>query len=154
MWVWQNGNSPFKPTSYEQGNPTAFRPNVWLGTSVSDQATVEKLVPELLDCDELCPVLFLSIEPLLGPIDLEWFWSRFPGIRWVIVGGESGPHARACDLAWIRSIRDQCKAAGVPVFVKQLGRGPLETEAALRLADAKGGDWNEWPADLRVREFP
>jgi protein gp37 len=156
-----------------------YRANVWLGTSVSDQATADKLVPRLLECRGLCPVLFLSCEPLLGPITLpvcatcggagEIVEEHDPyarellgcpycmgqrSIDWVIVGGESGPHARACDLAWIRSIRDQCRAAGVPVFVKQLGRGPLDTEAALRLADAKGGDWNEWPADLRVREFP
>lgn len=85
------------------------------------------------------------------------------GIDWLIVGGESGPGARPCDLAWIRSLRDQCAAAGVACFIKQLGArpifggdfalktGPME---ALGLRDSKGGNWNEWPADLRVREFP
>jgi protein gp37 len=85
----------------------------------------------------------------------------------VIVGGESGPRARPCDVAWIRSIVEQCRAAGVPCFTKQLGARPYEMIAAgnhggdyfhepreLRLRDRKGGDPAEWPTDLRVREFP
>jgi protein gp37 len=92
-------------------------------------------------------------------------------IHWVIVGGESGPHARPCDLAWVRSLVQQCKTAGTPAFVKQLGARPVEglcmrftdgprTHLAeqvgqwLKLADSKGGNWFEWPADLRVRQFP
>ena len=83
-------------------------------------------------------------------------------IDWVIVGGESGTGARPFDLAWARSIVEQCKAAGVPVFVKQLG-ACAEEEAEgfwgtgnfeLRLKHRKGGDPSEWPADLRVREWP
>ena len=83
------------------------------------------------------------------------------GIAWVIVGGESGHGARPCDLAWIRSVVAQCRAAGVPAFVKQLGarpvvRHPMEPGALVdaRCADRKGGDWNEWPDDVRVREWP
>jgi protein gp37 len=90
----------------------------------------------------------------------------------VIVGGESGPGARPCDVAWIRSIVEQCRAAGVPAFCKQLGADPCEaipgkeeTRAVnapfmgggwshLTLRDRKGGDLDEWPEDLRVREFP
>jgi hypothetical protein len=76
--------------------------------------------------------------------------------------------ARPCDLAWIRSVVEQCKAAGVSIFMKQLGSrsfdsadksGPQEAYGpdgfiGLRLRDRKGGDPEEWPADLRVREFP
>jgi len=95
-------------------------------------------------------------------------WSEV-GISWLIVGGESGPGARPCDLAWIRSVKDQCKAADVPVFIKQLGAKPVVSEvvfdtdrgidgqnitAPIKLNDRKGGDWNEWPDDLKVREFP
>lgn len=102
-------------------------------------------------------------------------------ISWVIVGGESGPDiARPCDIGWIRGIVGQCKAAAVPVFVKQLGRRPYDdiiaagwaAEArgypphavpwvpdfganwAPRLRSRKGGDPSEWPEDLRVREWP
>lgn len=76
----------------------------------------------------------------------------------MIVGGESGPGARPCDVAWIRSIVEQCKAASVPVFVKQLGRNPKLTRytgmGRDRLRDRKGADPNEWPTDLRVQEMP
>jgi len=90
----------------------------------------------------LAPVLFLSAEPLVGPIDLQ-----LDQVDWVILGGESGPNARPCESEWMRSIKSQCRADGVPVFVKQLGkRADLE--------DPKGGDPAEWPRDLRVRRFP
>ena len=92
---------------------------------------------------------------------------RNRGLDWVIVGGESGPGARPCDVSWIRSIKDQCAAAGVACFVKQLGAKPtlgtLNTGAANEwdqipteydLNDSKGGDMSEWPADLRVRQMP
>ncbi len=95
-----------------------------------------------------------------------------PRLDWLIVGGESGPGARPFDAALARSTIEQCRAAGVAVFVKQLGARPfgLGTDLRpmrvsdhpscqydtfpLRLADSKGGDWSEWPEDLRVREFP
>lgn len=118
----------------------AFRPNVWLGTSISDQLTANKAVPELLTCRLLAPVLFLSLEPLLGPVDLrtgiysdvlsgrskpvrlgECRGTSLDNIDWVIVGGESGRNARPCNPKWIRSIVEQCKSARVPCFVKQLG---------------------------------
>lgn len=90
-----------------------------------------------------------------------------PNLDWVIVGGESGPGARPCAIEWIESIVKQCRAAGVPPFVKQLGARPVfSTPAcvtsssycaqghALPLRDRKGGDIAEWPDDLRVREMP
>jgi len=84
------------------------------------------------------------------------------GIHWVIVGGESGPGARPCNVDWVRSIVRQCQSAGVPCFVKQLGRRPyIDAKAApvagpidLDLTHAKGGNPAEWPADLQVRQFP
>ncbi len=95
----------------------------------------------------------LSIEPL---------WERIPPeklnlekIDWVIVGGESGnPDSRPFDLAWARELRDLCRNRGVAFFCKQLGRNPLEDGQVLRLRDKHGGNWDEWPEDLRVREFP
>lgn len=86
-----------------------------------------------------------------------------PGVDWVVVGGESGSKARPCNVAWIRDIADQCKPSDVPVFVKQLGANPVVTKLSpgqeipddfRAFSDPKGGDQSEWPADLRVREFP
>ena len=96
-----------------------FRPNVWLLTSVSDQVTANKQIPLLFACRDLSPVLGVSAEPLLGPI----VGPHHPKnkLDWVIVGGESGPHARPMHPDWARSIRDQCVAAGVPFFFKQWG---------------------------------
>lgn len=147
-----------------------LRSNVWLGTSISDQATADKWIPRLLECRDLCPVLFASAEPLIGAMYLEeYLWSEVGGrsayLDWLIVGGESGHNARPCNVEWIRSIVSQCKAAGVPRFVKQLGSncvvdrndeigGGIHALLKKKLADKKGGDMDEWPEDLRVREFP
>ncbi len=156
--------------------------NVWLGTSVENQHWADIRIPELLATP--AAVRFLSCEPLLGPLDLRPWLTRVPTsgdgwrltggtalaiadivLDWVIVGGESGPKAQAFDLAWARSIVSQCRAAGVPVFVKQLGwrpyleLGPGSPNAVkvvhfLDLKSRKGGDMAEWPEDLRVREWP
>lgn len=149
-------------------------PNVWIGTSVSDQPTADAMVPHLLRCPG---VRFVSYEPALGPVDFSAFFGGpyvgLPGdkiipnynlgIDWIIVGGESGTGARPFDAEWARSVIAQGKAAGVPVFVKQLGGRPCDTrgdvpeefgDVALRLRSKKGGDMSEWPDDLRVREFP
>ena len=91
----------------------------------------------------------LSVEPLWERVQLD-----LDGIGWVIVGGESGPLSRPFDLAWARDLQEQCRAAGVAFFVKQLGSNPIENGVPLRLADKHGGDWAEWPENLRVREMP
>lgn len=148
-------------------------PNLWLGVSVEDQQRAEERIPLLLDTP--AAVRFLSMEPLLGPVDIgRWMpvdvgsfsgpggalrITRVGGIDWVIVGGESGPSARSMDLAWARALVAQCQEARVPVFVKQLGARPVlwADDGAGRnyaLADRKGGDPAEWPEDLRIREFP
>jgi len=80
-------------------------------------------------------------------------------LSWVIVGGESGAEARTFDLRWARSIVAQCREAGVAVFVKQLGARPVDfarepEHQHVALRDGHGGDMDEWPADLRVRELP
>lgn len=144
-------------------------PNAWLGTSVSDQASADLRIPELLACP--AAVRFVSAEPLLGPVDLEIAWhgetalnaecwgdcgwcdsGHTPlhncqrgkgdwerdrsGIDWVIVGGESGPHARPMHPDWARSLRDQCVAAGVPFLFKQWGEWKPLGQTALGEDDA------------------
>ena len=121
-----------------------YRSNVWLGTSVSNQETAQQMIPHLMGCRQLSPVLFLSVEPLLSrtvlgdvvcdfgngfrgnPFVCESSSGnderRWPAIDWVIVGGESGPSARPCHDEWIRSIRKECMSHHVPCFVKQLGQ--------------------------------
>lgn len=106
-------------------------PNVWLGTSVEDQATANARIPHVLATP--AAVRFLSCEPLLGPVDLTSIErrggtglmrpldGRFNTLDWVIVGGESGPRARPMHPDWARSLRDQCQAAGVAFFFKQWG---------------------------------
>ena len=101
-------------------------PNVWLGVSCENQARADERIPLLLETP--AAHRWLSLEPLLGPIRFplpckeSTFWG---GISWCVVGGESGPYARPCDLDWIRNIRDQSKAAGVPCYVKQVGAKPM-----------------------------
>lgn len=118
--------------------------NVWLGTSIENQEMADLRCPLLIKCPAV--VRFLSVEPLLGPVDLTDAirgWSIKDGhlhgygvgspesaIHWVIVGGESGPQARPMHPQWARTIRDQCEAAGVPFFFKQWGEwAPFATEA-------------------------
>ncbi len=104
---------------------------------------------------------FISAEPLLEEVDFAVRnWSDIPGLAvdQIIVGGESGRGARPFDVQWARLIIEDCAAAGVACFVKQLGAlaydsSKSEEDAGIFLKDAKGGDMAEWPADLRVREF-
>ena len=98
-----------------------------------------------------------------GDLDVAGEWV---GPHWIVVGGESGHGARPCDLAWIGSIVEQCEAANVACFVKQLGSAPTAgrihgggypstvTPLRVKLKNKKGGDPAEWPADLRVRQYP
>lgn len=120
-------------------------PNVWLGVSVENQRMFDQRVPLLLDTP--ATVRFLSCEPLLGPIELHAdMWpacsDQPTDIHWVIVGGESGPTHRPFDPDWARALRDQCRAAGVPMFMKQLGGA------------RPGSRLEDLPEDLRIREFP
>lgn len=128
-----------------------FPPNVWIGTSVENQEAVEERIPHLLKVP--ANVRFLSCEPLLGPVNLEWTfpindgsgeWIRYmTGIDWVIAGGESGHGARPMHPDWVRGIRDQCSAADVPFFFKQWGewcpgeRGRLYREKTIDFTDGQ-----------------
>jgi protein gp37 len=132
-----------------RGFPHKSRSNVWLGTSVENQEWADKRIPELLKCRELSPVLFLSCEPLVGPVDLGFLdpcdhprmshrdVGCWMDIDWVITGGESGPGSRPCDPGWFRSLRDQCAAASVPFHFKQWGEwGPEDTATPAQVNNA------------------
>ena len=142
-------------------------PNVWLGATVANQAEVDRDVHKLVEVP--ARVRFLSVEPMLGPVDIRghvescgdcdpciggapkscavgwWYTSALhpDGIHWVIGGGESGHSAIPADLEWFRSLRRQCANARTPYFMKQLG-GVRD----------KRGKIEDLPPDLRVREFP
>lgn len=139
-------------------------PNVWLGVSAENQEQANARIPQLLATP--AAVRFVSVEPMLGPVDLEElddgerdgthlhfnalsglahdghdfvsgiFDQPDPRLDWVICGGESGRGKRPFDPDWARSLRNQCAAAGVPFFMKQIDKvQPI-------------------PADLMVREMP
>lgn len=90
--------------------------NVWAMTSVENQEYADERIPVLSQVPAI--VRGLSVEPLLGPVDLRPWLDH---IQWVIVGGESGREARPINPLWVRNIRDQCLAANVPFFFKQWG---------------------------------
>lgn len=109
----------------------SFPKNVWIGTSVENQAAANSRIPHLLKVP--ASVRFLSCEPLLGPIDINNIVQpthsrEVPAIfelQWVIVGGESGPNARPMHPHWVRSLRSACEIAHVPFFFKQWGEWRL-----------------------------
>jgi len=150
--------------------------NVWLGVSAEDQKWADIRIPALLDTP--AAVRWISAEPLLGPVDLGaaalvpyereqggfWRYDARTGLHgegktwvpaspdqldWVVCGGESGPGARPMDLAWARSLRDQCARAGIPFHFKQ-GGSVLGREWG---GHSKGGDPASWPEPF-PREYP
>jgi protein gp37 len=150
----------------------------------SSSATALLRIRALIKLRSICDTLFLSMEPLHAEIKalerllqigsegfliskrkLEMMIKEYPSfgmtppdqtIDWIIVGGESGNEKgmyryRPCELRWIEQIVNDCKEAGVPVFVKQLG---THLAKELKLTDRHGGNIDEWPEHLKVREFP
>lgn len=143
--------------------------NLWAGTSVTNNRTFDLRVPELL---KVPARRFLSVEPLREELQRELPNGE---IALAIIGGESGPNAKAFDVAWARSFIERCRRSGAHPFVKQLGANAVATEQPADwkkqfpqcvtgqwkdgvfyadLKDGHGGDWNEWPWDIRVREYP
>lgn len=117
------------------------QPNIWLIVSVENQARADERIPILLQIP--AAVRGISLEPMLGPVDLlqmhQAAWkgkSGRPVIGWVILGGETGPGARPLHPDWVRKIRDDCQAADVPFFMKQMSKK------------------ESIPEDLLIREFP
>lgn len=135
-------------------------PNVWLGVSVENQPCADERIEELRQTP--AAIRFLSMEPLLEPVDIkrwlwpdlsikQWFW---PDISWVIVGGESGPGARPFHMEWAGQIIEQCEEADVPVFVKQMGSNPYWCNKPAKGFGRKGNDPSLWPQALNIRQMP
>ena len=168
----------------EAGWSGAWPENVWAGTTVENQEMADERIPRLLEvparirflsCEPLLgPVQLTCLPanlPILSGSDHDDYFDAlrgrgydpqleelsngsYPRISWVITGGESGPGARPFDIAWARALRDQCAAAGTAYFFKQTGARAVDDSIALRFKDRAGADPAEWPADLRVREWP
>ncbi len=131
-----------RPSNINKYIPEAWKmippANVMFGTSVVNQETADKLIPQLLEAPGK---KFLSMEPMLGLITMDPYWLigsfRYKGqIDWVICGGESGHGRRPFDVSWAYDLYEQCKAANTPFFMKQIDKViPV-------------------PEDLLIREFP
>ena len=139
-WVKENGDSDY-PFAHELEQENEIPSRIWLGTSISNQPSANKRVVELLKIKQVFPSanLWLSAEPLLGKIELDPCQLLDPsipekpihfnniaswlqqGISWLVAGGESGKGARPTHPDWVRTLRDQCKAANVPFNFKQWG---------------------------------
>lgn len=117
--------------------------NIWPGTTITMQKTVFRA--KFLTFGK---VRWVSIEPIWEKIDLS---SIIENLNWVIVGGESGIDPTDCKIEFIENVIEQCTAAGVPVFVKQLG---TVLAKKMNLKDFSGGNWEEWPDHLRYRQMP
>lgn len=146
LWLTKRPNRMAEFSDWLESRGVAWPDNLVAMTSVTSKKTTGRI-------DQLrrvkCRYRGLSIEPLWEQVSPD-----LSEIDWVIVGGESGGGALAFDLAWARSLRDRCQENDVAFFVKQLGANPVENGLPISLTDAHGGDWSDWPEDLRVREFP
>jgi len=152
------GTSP----GYVEHEMPNILPNVQIGTSAEDQPTINERAVHLRELSNAGWFTWFSLEPLIDQIHLPDQCYHDPDVAascwidWIVVGGESG-RPRPCNIDWIRSIVQQCRAAGVPVFVKQLGTisrrvsGGVTRDVRMK---KKGGQLKDFPADLRVREFP
>lgn len=123
--------------------------HVWWGVTAENQKRADERIPVLLQIP--AAVRFVSVEPMIGPVDLRpahdaaYDTGVCPVVKvgWIIIGAETGPGRRPCRLEWVRNLVQQCQAAGVAVFVKKL---EIDGKVTGNVAD--------WPADLRVREYP
>ena len=131
--------------------------NVCLGASVEDQPSIDKRLSELLEIPSV--LYFLSVEPMLGPINLTGNpemevlpWSEAIlqgcGINWIVCGSESGPNARPCNIDWVRSLRDQCVKVGVPFFLKQMSIDGI----LIKMPSLDGKVWSQLPPAMLKKE--
>ena len=124
----------------------AFPNNVWLGVSVEMRTyigRIDELIQSAWKYRIHRGVKFVSFEPLLGDIGTVKFnFHVSDPIKWIIIGGESGPRHRPMKVEWAQNLVKQAKAQGVAVWMKQMG------------GSRPGGELKDFPEDLRIREFP
>lgn len=126
-----------------------YQERIWLGVSAENQETADTRIPILLDTP--AAIRWVSIEPMLEEMDIQVYLGNYHScdgyvpkqLDWVVVGCESGKNRRPCKIEWIESIVDQCKDAGVPVFVNQIEIGGKVVK-----------DVKKFPEHLRIQEFP
>ena len=150
LWVTKRPERMGEFSAWLEDWDTLWPENLWAGTTITTQGTTSRL-EALAKVGNDKTIRFASVEPQLEELDLERY---LPGLDWVIQGGESGADPRPFDTRWARKLRDECRAAGVAYFLKQLGAHALDEGEPLALHDGHGGDWDEWAKDLRVREVP
>jgi protein gp37 len=127
-------------SSHSVGYPWPF-PNVWFGVSVESQETADYRIPILLNIP--AAIRFISIEPLIGPIDLRLAIGNNPsvGIDWIIAGCESGHKRRLTEISWIRMIKDYATGRNIPFFLKQMEiNGKV-----IKMPFLDGQQWKEFP---------
>lgn len=127
--------------------------NVWLGTSIGSPKGLHRMY-KLAEIP--AKVRFISFEPLHEYIDVNFDIGMIINFDWIIIGGESGNDTgkyryRPCELEWIYELKESFGSCGVAVFVKQLG---THLSKQLKMSDRHGGNIDEFPEQLRVREFP
>jgi len=126
-----------------------FPNNIRVGTTICNQAEADEKIPFLLQIP--AAIRFVSIEPMIAPVDPNVEWGQGVGelalesgrINWVVLGTESGPGRRPANLEWMKNIVQQCKEAGVPIFVKQI-----------EINGKTSKNPEDWPIELRIRELP
>ena len=136
--------------------------NVWLCVALTQKAATLERLPWVYALRQHLPrhVIGLAIEPLLSdilPVVEQRFVDLYRIVSWAKIGGESNQRqapARPCQTEWIRGLVDYFRRGMASIFVKQLGSNATENGASLSLKHSHGGDWQEWPADLRIREMP
>lgn len=149
LWLWLTKRPELMAEFAEEMG--GFPSNVCAMTTITSNETIHRV-------DQLRNVAAttrgLSIEPLWERLEIQNL--DLSGIDWVIVGGESGKFdiVRPFHLEWAEELLRYCSANGIAFFLKQLGRTPIYRGRLLELSDCHGGDWEEWPTRLRVREFP
>lgn len=136
---------------------SAFPRHVWLGVSIHDQECAKEFMPHIMRLREVLgesAVIWLSVEPLLGEVDLsEWITENTKSFDWVVVGGESGREARPMREDWVIQLRDQCVVAGVPFFFKQWGRYVPRTHQEANDAFDSDSVWVSPEGDVEATTF-
>jgi len=138
-----------RPNNVRKLAPAPLPPNVWIGTTVENQDWADQRLPHLLAID--CSLRFISVEPMLSALDLRALLGPGPGqVNWVIFGGESGMRARGPEgaIGWYRDLRDQCLAARVPIFHKQMGAFRQEGDRLVKLKPREPRPERGAPAQL------